>query len=287
MLRAWHESDPTARLRGVTLALIRATHPEPAAAVTVVAGLLALTIGHSLGSTALVTATVAASQLAVGWSNDAIDASRDRQAGRVDKPISQGRVSRRTVAVAAAAAAAATVALALPFGALATAAVTAGLVSALAYNWPLKSTVLSPLPYLISFAALPGFVVLALPGTPPAWMLLAGALLGAGAHFANVLPDLADDAATGVRGAPHRLGRQGSELVASGLLLAATGVLVAGPPGRPAWWAWAGAVAVAVILPAGWYAARRAAAHGRRSAALFRAFLVAAVINVSLLFAGT
>ena len=101
-----------------------------------------------------------------------------------------------------------------------------------AYDLGLKSSPLSVLPYVVCFGLLPTFVVLALPGAPaPVWWLpLAGALLGAGAHFANVLPDLDDDAATGVRGLPHRLGRTASRYAAAVLLLAATVVLAAGSP---------------------------------------------------------
>jgi heme o synthase len=269
----------------VLTALIRATHPEPTAAVTLVSGLLALAVGHPAGSAALVTATVGASQLATGWANDAIDAGRDATVGRADKPIPAGAVSRRTVAVASVLATLATVLLAAWFGPLAAAAAVTGLAGGLAYNWPLKRTPLSVLPYAVSFAALPAFVVLALPATPPPWLVAAGALLGAGAHFANTLPDLADDAATGVRGLPHRLGAAGSAATAAGLLLAAAAVLVWGPPGPPAWWALAALATVAVVLPAGWYAARTALAHGRRPTALFRAFLVVAVITVGLMLA--
>lgn len=288
-------TDPSAGLTaGVTLtlarapALLRATHPEPAAAVTAVAGVLALGVGHSAASAALVTATVAASQLAVGWANDAIDADRDAVVGRADKPIVQGRVGRRTVAVAAAVAATVTVVLASRLGPLAAAVAVLGLGSALAYDWPLKRTLLSPLPYAVSFAALPAFVVLALPATPAGWLLAAGALLGGGAHFANALPDLADDAATGVHGAPHRLGTGGCRLAAGGLLLAATVVLVLGPPGPPAGWALGCLLAAAAAPLIGWYADRRTAAagQGHRPAALFRAFLVVALIDVALLLSG-
>ena len=45
------------------------------------------------------------------------------------------------------------------------------------------------------------------------WVIAAGALLGTGAHFANVLPDLEDDRRTGVRGLGHRIGRIPSILV--------------------------------------------------------------------------
>lgn len=271
----------------VLTALIRATHPEPAAAVTVVSGLLALSVGHPLASAAVVTATIGASQLATGWANDAIDARRDAAVGRTDKPIASGAVARRTVATAAVVAAAATVLLAMRFGAPAAAAAATGLAGALAYNWPLKRTVLSVLPYAVSFAALPAFVVLALPATPPLWLLVAGALLGAGAHFANALPDLADDAATGIRGLPHRLGAAGAAAAAAGLLFAAALVLVWGPPGPPSWWALAAVGTVAVVLPASWYATRTALARGRRPTALFRGFLVVAVITVGLLLAHT
>jgi protoheme IX farnesyltransferase len=255
--------------------LLRATHPEPAAAVTLVAGGLALAVGHDLAGAALVAATVAASQLAVGWTNDAVDAPRDAAVGRAGKPIVEGRVSRRTVAVAAAIAAATTVGLALAFPPAAGAVAVVGLVSALGYDWPLKLTPWSVIPYAVSFAALPGFVVLALPETPPWWLVVAGGLLGAGAHFANALPDLADDAATGVRGLPQRLGGGGSALAAAVLLLAATAVLVFGPPGTPSW-PQLGALAVAVVaLPVGWRAGR-----------LFRAFMAVALIDVGLLLAG-
>jgi hypothetical protein len=50
-------------------------------------------------------------------------------------------------------------------------------------------------------------VTLALPEPALAspWAFAAGALLGVAAHFANVLPDLDDDRATGVRGLPQSL----------------------------------------------------------------------------------
>ena len=113
-----------------------------------------------------------------------------------------------------------------------------------------------------------------------AWLVAAGALLGGGAHFANVLPDLADDAATGVRGLPHRLGATGSSVAAAVLLLAATLTLVLGPAGPPSWAGWAAAAAAVVVLPLGWYAATRAT--GRR-VAMFRAVIVVALIDVLLL----
>jgi 4-hydroxybenzoate polyprenyltransferase len=213
---------------------------------------------------------------------DAIDAERDAAVGRTDKPIPTGAISRGTVAISGIVAAALTVPLAALSGLAAAGVAAIGLVSSLLYNWPLKSTVISPLPYAVSFAALPAFVVVALPGAPrpPAWLVLAGGLLGAGAHFANTLPDLEDDARTGVRGLPHRIGPAWSRVAAAVLLLGATAALTFGPGhGRPTWFGLIAFVAAVVVLPVGWYAANRR--PGSRAA--FRSVLVVALIDVVLL----
>ncbi|MDG4791352.1 UbiA family prenyltransferase [Micromonospora sp. WMMD1102] len=269
----------------VVLGLVRASHPEPAVAVTTVSALLAWGVGHSPGGIAAITLTVLASQLAVGWVNDRLDADRDAAVGRRDKPVASGMVGRRLVGTAGTVAAVLTPLPAFVLEPAAAAAATLALVSALLYNWPLKSTPFSVLPYAVSFGTLPAVVVLGLPGAPapPAWLVAAGALLGAGAHFANVLPDLADDERTGVRGLPHRLGPAGSRLAAAGLLLAATATLVVGPPGPPSG-AGLAAVAVAAVVPLlGWYAGRAAAARGDRPVAVFRAVMLVALIDVVLL----
>jgi 4-hydroxybenzoate polyprenyltransferase len=264
------------------VALLKSSHPEPGAAVTVAMTLLAIGVGHRGWSIVGVSAAVAATQLAVGWVNDWLDADRDRIARRWDKPVASGAVSRRTVGIAGLISALAIPVLGLPFGAKATICITLVGIFALLYDWPLKSTPLSVVPYLVAFGLLPAFVVVALPGhpTPPAWLVAAGALLGGGAHFANVLPDLADDAATGVRGLPHRIGAAWSQIAAAGLLLAATLTLVFGPPGPPSWVGIAAAAAAVVVLPIGWYAARRARG---RPVAMFRAVILVALIDVLLL----
>ncbi|MGN9810501.1 UbiA family prenyltransferase [Micromonospora sp. BQ11] len=273
------------QFRARTLGLLRASHPEPGAAVTAVSGLLAWGVGHRPAGVGAVVLTVAASQLAVGWTNDALDADRDAAVGRTDKPVATGAVGRRGTAVAAAVAALATPVLALTTNPVAAFWVTLALVSALLYDWPLKSTPFSVLPYAISFGALPAFIVLALPGAPapPAWLVGAGALLGAGAHFANVLPDLADDARTGVRGLPHRLGPAGSRVAAGVLLLAATAILVLGPPGPPSTVGLAAVATAVVVPPVSWYAGRAAARAGARQVAAFRAVILVALIDVVLL----
>ncbi|HEX9999782.1 MAG TPA: UbiA family prenyltransferase [Actinoplanes sp.] len=264
------------------LALLRSSHPEPGGAVTVAMTLLAVGAGHRGWAVLGVFAAVGATQLAVGWVNDWLDAERDLRAGRRDKPVAVGAVSRRTVGVAGLIAAVAIPFLGLPFGLWPTVLISLVGLFALLYDWPLKSTVFSVLPYLVAFGLLPAFVVVALPDhpAPPAWLVTAGALLGGGAHFANVLPDLDDDAATGVRGLPHRLGATGSSIAAAVLLLGATLTLVLGPAGPPSWAGWAAGAAAVVVLPLGWYAATRASGRG---VAMFRAVLVVALIDVVLL----
>jgi 4-hydroxybenzoate polyprenyltransferase len=263
-------------------ALGRASHPEPAVAVTAVAALLAIGVGRAAAGVLASAAAVLASQLSVGWVNDAIDAPRDAAVGRTDKPVATGAVGRRTVAACGAAAALAMVLLAFLSGPSAGLVLTLALASALLYDWPLKSTPVSVLPYAVSFACLPSFVVLGAGHRPPVWLIAAGGLLGAGAHFVNALPDLGDDARTGVRGLPHLLGRSGSLVAAGVLLLAATAMLAFGPPGAPRWPAWIALAVAVAVPPVSWALVRR----DPRSKAPFRAVMVVAVLDVVLLLAG-
>jgi 4-hydroxybenzoate polyprenyltransferase len=267
--------------RTALIGLLKAAHPEPGAAVTVGATMLAAIAGQGIGGTVAVAVTIAASQFATGWHNDWLDADRDRAAGRTDKPIPAGAISRRAVGLAAAISALVTLPLALLSGWPAAVAATVGLAASLTYNAVLKFTAFSVLPYVVAFAALPAFVVLGLPGAPapPWWLLAAGATLGGGAHFANVLPDFEHDARTGVRGLPHRLGELGSVLAAAGLLIAASALLVLGPPGPPTTVGLLGLGAASVILLIGGYWQRRA--PGSRAA--FRTVIIAALIDVALL----
>ena len=87
-----------ARRSGTAIALLRASHPEPTAMVTVVAVALAVSTGRGAAGVLSVGAAVLAGQLSVGWHNDWLDALRDSAAGRADKPVAAGDISRRTVA---------------------------------------------------------------------------------------------------------------------------------------------------------------------------------------------
>jgi protoheme IX farnesyltransferase len=131
-------------------------------------------------------------------------------------------------------------------------------------------------PYAVSFACLPAFVVLGAGKTPPLWLLAAGGLLGAGAHFVNTLPDLDDDVRTGIRGLPHRLGRRGSLAAAAALLLAATACLAFGPPGPPPVLFWPALAAALVVLGFGGYRMSR----DPSSRAPFLSVIAVALIDV-------
>nr|WP_239072909.1 UbiA family prenyltransferase [Cellulomonas oligotrophica] len=228
--------------------------------VTALSAALAVGLGADAPTVLLVLLVVLTGQLSIGWSNDWVDAARDRAAGRTDKPVVQGAVTAaalRTAAVAALAVSVAASALAGPAAAAAHLGVVA---MGWAYNVRLKSTAASWVPYAVAFALLPAFVVLALPGPalPAGWLLAVGALLGVGAHLANVLPDLEDDAATGVRGLPHRLGRRTTGVLAPAVLALAVLVAVLGPPGPPApAGAVVGAAAVLTAVAAGAVGLRR------------------------------
>lgn len=261
--------------------LALASHPGPTVAVTVFSVAMAAGAGAPPLTTALVGAAVLAGQLSVGWSNDWIDAERDAAVGRTDKPVGTGRLRVSTVRTAALAAAAACVVLSLALGWRAGLVHLATVASAWAYNARLKSTVWSWAPYAFSFGFLPLAIALALPGAPVAawWAMAAGALLGIGAHGANVVPDLQDDRATGVRGLPHLVGGTATSIGTALALVGATVLLVLAPPGPPRAIA-AGALVLAVGLT---FAGAVLALSGGRSRLPFTFAIAVAAVDVILL----
>jgi 4-hydroxybenzoate polyprenyltransferase len=268
---------PRSRVTARAGALARACHPAPTVAVTVLAGLASVVAGNTPVGVGLVALAVLAGQLTIGWSNDLVDAERDRSVGRSDKPVATGELP---VPVLRAALIVASVVCVVASALLGVAAGLTHLVllvgSGWAYNFWLKGTVMSWLPYVVAFGSLPAVVWLALdpPALPPGWTVAVGALLGLGAHLVNVLPDLADDAATGVRGFPHRLGARATGVLAVAALTAGSAVAVLAPAGRAGPGGW-GLLVAAALLAVG------AIVRGGR--APFRAALVIAVVDVVVL----
>lgn len=230
---------------------LRAGHLEPSLTVTAVACILALGAGRPAAGVAWVGAAVLAGQFSVAWGNDWLDRDRDRRTGRADKPAATGALPATRLRNAAFVALGACALLSLGSGGRATAVHLLAVGTGWAYNLGLKSTPASVVPYGLAFGLLPVFVWLGLEGAPlpPWWSVLASGLLGAGAHFTQALPDLADDARTGVRGLPQRLGFQGTLLTAAGLLIAGAVVITLGvAPLDPLT---AGAVAAGIVLVLG------------------------------------
>lgn len=264
-------------VRGLALAC----HPGPAAVVTVLAASLAVGLGSDVRTTLLVTAAVLAGQLSVGWSNDWIDAGRDLAVARPDKPVVAGLLDAAVLRRWALGALVVCVPLSFATGLVPGAVHVVAVASAWSYNAWLKRTAWSWAPYALSFGLLLVFVALAEPGrgVPTGWGVLAASLLGVGAHVANVLPDLEDDAATGVQGLPHRLGRTRATAVALGALLAAVAVVVLAPPGGPGTAAWVGGAAALVLAGVG----GGVALVRRRSRLPFTLSMAVAAVCVALL----
>jgi 4-hydroxybenzoate polyprenyltransferase len=270
-----NRADPAAT--GRPGALLGAAHIGPVLAVTCVTALLATADALDLPRAVIVTAAVFTGQLTIGWGNDLVDAARDREAGRRDKPVASGEISSRLVIGCLGAATAACITLSFLVGwRSALAHLLLGVGAGHAYNLVAKATAWSWLPYAVAFGALPAVVTLAdqAPHWPPAWMMGTAAALGVAAHLLNALPDFDDDAATGVHGLPHRLGPRRARRTATGLLVIGSAVAVLGPGGAPGGWAVAALAVVAGLA---------LVAFGGRGRVPFYAAIAIALVDVSLL----
>lgn len=262
-------------------ALAQAAHPGPAAVVTAVTAMLAVASRLAPAAAVTVTAAVFAGQLTIGWGNDLRDADRDALVGRGDKPLASGRLSPRLVRSVLGLAAVACVLLSAAVGwRSATVHLGLGVASGHAYNLWLKATAFSWVPYAVAFGALPAVVSLAgaAHDGPAAYVVLAAACLGVGAHLLNALPDLADDARTGVLGLPHRLGEQRSRMTAALLLGSASLLSILGtqrPVQTPSVVALVGAAVLVLCTLRG------------RGRAPFVAAMLLALLDVLLLAAAT
>ena len=233
-------------------ALALSCHPVPSVAVTAMSAGLAALADLSTSRGVLVTAAVFTGQLSIGWSNDYLDAERDRAVHRSDKPVAAGALAPRVAVTAAVIALILTLALSAALGWGGGSAALVTVLCGWAYNLGLKSTVLSWLPYAIAFGLLPAVATLSASPSrwPAAWALIAGALIGVAAHLANVLPDLREDVANGVRGLPHRLGAKATALTAAGILLTGSAVILFGPGGQPGLWRWTGFIVAGLVAGA-------------------------------------
>jgi 4-hydroxybenzoate polyprenyltransferase len=275
---------PTGRPSTARL-LFASSHPGPTVTVTVLAAVIAAAVGHPVWVVVLVAATVVAGQLSIGLANDWIDADRDRAVGRTDKPVAQGLVPVSTVRSAAFGTAAVAVVLSVFLGPVAAVAHLVLVAAGWAYDAGLKRSVWSVAPFVVAFGLLPVVSVAAGPdGQWPAWWaVVTGAVFGVAIHCTNVLPDLVDDAATGVRGFPHRLGLRGAGTTAFGALVVAALLVLGGQVlgddpvrGLGVVLAVVGTVVVVVLAAVG----IRLVLVGRASRTLFRLVIASSLVLV-------
>ena len=124
-------------------ALLLASHPGPSVVVTVVATVLGASLGYPPGRLALLALAILLGQLSIGWSNDWLDAARDAQVERTDKPAARGAIRVTTVRTWAFVALVAAILVTLLLGPLATLAHAIAIAGGWAYNLGLKATAIS------------------------------------------------------------------------------------------------------------------------------------------------
>ena len=272
-------SGPTRSVVG----LARACHPGPVATVSAAAVGYALAIGCTRREAIRVGLAVSSGQLAIGWQNDWTDAVRDQLAGRRDKPIPTGEVTRSLVGTAAVLAGICCVLASLANGRTGGLTHLAAVLSAASYNAGLKSTPASFVPYAFSFSLLPVFVQLSRENAsfPPPWVPVAAGTLGVAAHLLNALPDRELDRSLGILGLPQRLSREKNLALAGGLLVLSSG-LFSFAPRRPNIMGTLSFVASLALAGAAVHAG-----HARDDRRAFRLVLVLALLDVArALFAG-
>ena len=204
---------------------LRAAHFGPTVIVTATTFLLALS-QYSLFDALRVAIAIFAGQLVVGWSNDFIDAPLDIAAQRTKKPIVSKEIDRDQLrkSIIVALVTALLLSLFSPLRITGTLIHFLGILSATIYNLKLKSTILSPLPYLVSFGSLPWAIYLSAGNHPPLWLFIDFMIISVAFHFFNVLKDFQWDINQGVLGLPQRLGRNASLIIS--ILLVTTAILV-------------------------------------------------------------
>ena len=201
-------------------ALLKASHFGPTLIVTTISWFFAAHYWWE-GPAYLIAFGVFTGQLVVGWSNDLYDYADDLKHNRLNKPLVAGTLTpnylmkwlRFMVPFSF------VTNLLGPLGFKGGLVYMFGISMGVAYNFYFKFNVFSWLPFALAFAALPSCIAISKDIAPPVWMWLGGALLGSAAHFVNVIKDIDQDRASGIGGAPQRIGKRNS-IFAAVLLIA-------------------------------------------------------------------
>ena len=200
--------------------LAKASHFGPSLLVTSLSYFFAQLYWQP-GSALIIALGFFSGQLIVGWSNDLIDYADDLSHQRINKPLVAGLISRKFLQswLAVMIPVALVINFFGPLGFIGGGLSIFAIVWALGYNFYFKFNIFSPLPYAVAFAILPSCMAYSQDKTPPTWMWLGGALFGMAAHFLNVLKDMDQDHASGIKGLPQRCGKIGS-IIAATILIA-------------------------------------------------------------------
>jgi 4-hydroxybenzoate polyprenyltransferase len=195
--------------------MAKATHFGPTVLVVSITYILSITQLPAVKSFWIALA-ILSGQCVVGWTNDLIDHPLDSAAGREKKPLVSQGVTRKQLQIGVALALTLAVLLSFlgPLGVRGGLLHMLGLASATIYNFGAKSTWFSPLPYAVSFGALPWAVYSAAKENPPVWLFVDFILVSLSFHFLNVIKDLEWDRTQSVLGLPQRLGRSWSFVAA-------------------------------------------------------------------------
>ena len=212
-------------LKQKVVGLAKATHFGPLLLVVTISFCLAIS-QLSFPKSFEIALAIFAGQCVVGWTNDLIDHPRDRTAGRMKKPLVHKAVTRKELQIGVGIAMTAAIFLSFfgPLGVKGGLLHMLGIGSATAYNFGIKATWFSPLPYAISFGALPWAIYLAASKHPPIWLYADFILISVAFHFLNVIKDLEWDRTQLVMGLPQRVGKGWSIAAASACI--ATGILI-------------------------------------------------------------
>ena len=256
---------------------VRAAHPLPTIAVSLVTTAFAWSLGWVGWPLITVFTAILIGQLSVGWSNDAFDASLDAQVGRTSKPTVALNVSARALWIAAVCALLIAILLSWTVaGWLGGSFHEFAILMAWLYNIRLSRTVWSWLPYALAFGVMPAFLSFGFNDEPPTlWAVAVFAIIGVSAHLANAMPDADSDASAGVGGLVVHLRNRRSVVLCWLLLALGSGILAVVSFAAGAWMALliAGAFISAVVL----------GTRSRHRAGMFHALIAMVAVDTAAL----
>jgi 4-hydroxybenzoate polyprenyltransferase len=209
------------------IGLLRASHFGPNLLVTTLSYFFAQLYWWE-GPAFVIAVGVFCGQLVVGWSNDLIDYRDDHLHNRLAKPLISEQISVRLLqnCLRGILPIAILINLFGPLGLIGGGLSVFAIGWAVAYNFYFKFTIFSWLPFAVAFGSLPSCMALSKGEMPTLWMWLGGALVGTAAHFLNVIKDMEQDKASGIKGLPQRFGSKASLVSAFVLIVTAVALLL-------------------------------------------------------------